>query len=221
MQWHSSCDIIPISSCSTGLAERVVQTFKEGMKKLTDGSLETQLARFLFRYRLTPQSVTGVSPTELILGRLLRSQLDLLHPDIQSRVSTHQEQKKNHDCHARERQFQGDLVYVHKFCPGLVWLPRVVAKVSGPVSSSVKLEIGNTVRCPVNHLRECTSSADIDFLGTDDPLPFRTVADSDSATTDLQQSTTPSSTGRLGPQLTQLPVRHSRRHPRSPDRFGI
>ena len=30
------------------LAERAFQTFKEGMKKLTDGSLETRLTRFLF-----------------------------------------------------------------------------------------------------------------------------------------------------------------------------
>ena len=117
------------------------------MKKLTDGSLETRLAWFLFKYRLTLQSVTRVSPAELMLGRPLRSHLDLLHSDIQSRISTHQEQqKKNHDCHVKERQFQeGDLVFACKFRPGPLWLPGVVAKVCGPVSYLVKLEIGITV----------------------------------------------------------------------------
>ena len=44
---------------SNGLAERGVQTFKEGLKKMTEGSVETKLARFLFQYRLTPHSTTG------------------------------------------------------------------------------------------------------------------------------------------------------------------
>ena len=44
---------------SNGLAERGVQTFKEGLKKMTEGSVETKLARFLFQYKLTPHSTTG------------------------------------------------------------------------------------------------------------------------------------------------------------------
>ena len=52
---------------SNGLAKRAVQTFKLGMKKPTDGMLETQVARFLFNYRITPQTTTGVSPSELLI----------------------------------------------------------------------------------------------------------------------------------------------------------
>ena len=78
-----------------------------------DGSLETYLARFLFNYCLTPQSVTGVSPAELWFGRPLQSQLNQLHSSIQSKVSTHQwQQKKNHGCHTQELLLQkGDLVF--------------------------------------------------------------------------------------------------------------
>ena len=44
----------PYHPASNGLAERAVQTFKGGMKKLKEGTLETKLARFLFTYRITP-----------------------------------------------------------------------------------------------------------------------------------------------------------------------
>ena len=74
----------PYHPSSNGLAERAVQTMKGGLKKLVCGSLETKLARFLFKYRLHPQTVTGVSPAELKFDRPLCSQLDLLQPDIQT-----------------------------------------------------------------------------------------------------------------------------------------
>ena len=48
------------------MEERAVQTFKSGMQKLKEGSYETKVAHFLFTYRITPQSSTGVSPSELM-----------------------------------------------------------------------------------------------------------------------------------------------------------
>ena len=148
--------------------------------------------------------------------------MDLLHPDIRFRVSTHQEQqKKNHDCHTKVRQFQGDLVFAHNFRSGPVWLPEVVAKVCGPVSYSVKLEIGITVRHHVDHLQKRTSSVNSNLHGTEEPLPFTPLVDSERATTDLQQSTAPSSAGGSGPRSTQRPVRRSRRHHWPSDRLGF
>jgi len=66
----------PIPS-SNGLAERYIQTVKEGLKKTTAGTIESRVARLLFRYRIMPQSMTGVSPAELMFGRKIRTHLDL------------------------------------------------------------------------------------------------------------------------------------------------
>ena len=148
------------------------------------------------------------------MGRPRRSQLDLLQSDIQSRVFTCQEQqKKNHDCHAKERQFQeGDWVFACIFRSGPVWLPDVVAKVCGLVSYSMELEIRITVRHHVNHLQKRTSSVDSSSPEAEDPLPFKPPVDSESAPTVLPTSTAPSFTGGSAPQLTQCPVHRSRRH---------
>ena len=73
-----------------GLAEHAVQTFKSSMKKLTSGTLETRGARFLFKYQITPQTTTGVAPSELLFGLHLHCHLDLLHPNTEAKVVKNQ-----------------------------------------------------------------------------------------------------------------------------------
>ena len=59
-----------------------MQSFKNALRKIQGGSLQSRLTQFLFRYRLTPHTTTGYSPAEMLMGRRPRSHLDLLHPDI-------------------------------------------------------------------------------------------------------------------------------------------
>ena len=63
----------PYHPASNGLAEHAVQIVKKGLKKIVQGNIRTRLAQVLFAYRLTPQTTTGVSPAELLLGRCPRS----------------------------------------------------------------------------------------------------------------------------------------------------
>lgn len=45
-------------------------------------SVKHRLANFLFRYRTTPQSMTGVTPAELMVKRRLRTRLSLIKPNL-------------------------------------------------------------------------------------------------------------------------------------------
>lgn len=58
--------------------------------------------------RVTPQTTTGLSPAELLLGRKLRCTLDLIHLDLNRKVLKRQEQQsRDHDSRAKKTQFRG------------------------------------------------------------------------------------------------------------------
>lgn len=138
----------PYHPSSNGLVERAVQTFKQGMKKQGDGTVETKLARFLLSYRITPQSTTGESPAQLRWGRSLRSHLDLLRPDVAARVHAAQSRQKiQHDQHSRMRQVEvGDSVNVRNYSRGPKWIPGTIIQETGPLSARIELEDGTVVR---------------------------------------------------------------------------
>ena len=154
----------PYHPASNGLAERAVQSFKRGFDRMGEGSSKTKLARFLLQYRNAPQGTTGQSPAELLMGRRLRSHLDLLHPNLSQRVQRRQRcQKEQHDQHARERSIEiGDRVYSRNFSGKPVWLSGVVTERSGPVSYCVKLDDNNCViRRHQDHMRRKTDRDDV------------------------------------------------------------
>ncbi|XP_037528655.1 uncharacterized protein LOC119405901 [Rhipicephalus sanguineus] len=74
----------PYHPASNGAAERVVQTIKDKLKKSQAGDFRTQVARILLQYRTTPHDVTGRASCELLLGRMVKTPLDILHPGLRS-----------------------------------------------------------------------------------------------------------------------------------------
>ena len=145
----------PYHPASNGLAERAVQTVKKGLKKEKSGNMTSRLSKVLLAYRMTPQSTTGNSPAEMLLGRRPRTRLDLLKPNTAERVERRQqEQKIQHDKRARSRSFSvEDRVFVRNFSAGDRWLPGRIVNLAGPVSFHVQLEDGRRRKCHQDQLR--------------------------------------------------------------------
>ena len=76
----------PYHQASNGLAKRALQTFKKGMKKMKEGSIETKVSHFLFQSRITPQGTTGVTPAELMMNRKLVSTINIRFTDTWCRT---------------------------------------------------------------------------------------------------------------------------------------
>ncbi|XP_045536272.1 uncharacterized protein K02A2.6-like [Papilio machaon] len=70
---------------SNGQAESMVKVVKKGIKSSVMSSrtvkeCKLRLLKFLFDYRNSIHSTTGLSPAELVYGRKLKSRLDLINP---------------------------------------------------------------------------------------------------------------------------------------------
>ena len=100
--------------------------------------------KFLLQYRITPHAITGVSPSYLFLGREIRTRLDLLHPDVTSRVQARQlSQKDAVDRHRHARGFPiGQQVMARNYHSGAKWVPGTVIAQRGPVSYLVEVQGG-------------------------------------------------------------------------------
>ena len=84
----------PYHPSSNGLAENMVRSLKQALNKThRTNSMESKIAKFLTTYRATPHSVTGRALVELLVGKLPRVRLSLIHPCVSQRVSLATEQK--------------------------------------------------------------------------------------------------------------------------------
>ena len=70
----------PYHPATNGQAERLVQTFKQSLRK-SRLPCSQALQEFLIQYRRTPLE-SGLSPSELLNGRQLRRKLDALLPSV-------------------------------------------------------------------------------------------------------------------------------------------
>ena len=140
----------PYHPATNGAAERLVQTFKQALRK---SSLPPKraLQEFLMQYRRMPNS-SGYSPSELLMNRQIRTRIDTLLPSP-AHIA---QQKQNRDsCRAEAnskpgvvskvtRQFKaGDTVYALYYGPRRDkdprWVPAVIKKALGPRSFNVKV----------------------------------------------------------------------------------
>lgn len=128
---------------TNGEAERFVQTFKKAVHN-SEGDLTYCIQRFLFNYRCTPHSTTGVAPAEMLTGRRPRSLFDLIKPDVYKTVAAAQaRQEKSYNARVKSRKFEkGEEVWVRTYSKNETkWSLGVIIKLVGPVTYLVR--VGN------------------------------------------------------------------------------
>lgn len=99
---------------------------------MTSRSVTVDLTRYLLMQHVTPHSLTGKSPAELLMGRKLKTLLDKVYPDFTKEMS---EKHEKNTSQKRTRQFdQGDAVLARAYGTGEKWVPSTVLKSTGPLS---------------------------------------------------------------------------------------
>lgn len=146
----------PYHPASNGAAERVVQTIKDKLKKSQDGDFRTQVARILFQYRTTPHDVTGRAPCELLLGRMVKTPLDILHPDLRSTALLKQLKQKlaaDKGCRPGPLPEPGVPVFARNFRSGPPWAAGQVVSPASSSSLLVRMQDGTTWHRHADHVR--------------------------------------------------------------------
>ncbi|UYV65508.1 K02A2.6-like [Cordylochernes scorpioides] len=118
---------------SNGLAERAVRTIKTALdknKRKIGYTIQDTLSKVLLAYRSTPHVTTGKTPSELFIGRALRTRVSLIHPSLASRVRDQQARQMKYDRRTHLEEFQiDDLVWCKNFRGGDKWIPgQIVGK---------------------------------------------------------------------------------------------
>ena len=112
-----------------------------------------RLTRVLFRYRTMPHTTTKSTPAELLMGRKLRTHLDLVAPDIRGTIEIQQDQQVMRQ-KAQPRQFVvGDPFFVSEIGrDGPRWMAGEVAAVRSQLCE-VRLCDGRVFTRHLDHIR--------------------------------------------------------------------
>ena len=182
----------PYHPATNGAAERLVQTFKQSMRKTSTPS-KTELQEFLLQYRSTPLS-SGYSPCELLHGRQIRSKQDALSPPPPHVAQGKQARDATKDQLQEKSHLISKVTYLYSVgapCYALYygpkrnkkprWVPAVVTKVLGSRTVNVHIHPkGPTWRRHIDQLRpygvvEDTDPGETPTLQSGNSTPFSTT----------------------------------------------
>ena len=143
----------PYHPSTNGEAERFVQTLKNFLHIASPNSceLESSLQGFLLTYRTTPHSVTNISPSELLYGRVIRNTLEIVRPVIEENVPGVMPTES-------VRSFGvGDEVMIRHHTGFVKWIRGVVVQVLGRLHYLVEAK-NKIFKCHVDQVRSFRDS---------------------------------------------------------------
>nr|XP_039263176.1 uncharacterized protein K02A2.6-like [Styela clava] len=146
----------PRHPASNGQAESMVKQVKLGLKKQAPASLSVRLVRWLFKYRTTPHTTTGQTPSELLFRRKIRTHLDLIAPS--SRLKKSAENVPSGII--RTFHIDDPVVITEVVGSRFKWLPATVTEVMGQMCR-VRLNDGRIFRRHFDHIRHRFSADDV------------------------------------------------------------
>ena len=155
----------PYHPATNGAAERLIQSFKQALRKSSLPPKEA-LQEFLMQYRRIPFA-SGLSPSELLNGRRIRTKIDTLVPSIPHLLQGRQLRQASKHSNAEDSEVVskvehhyslGDPCYALYFGPRRDrdprWVPAIVTKVHGTRSVNVRvIPRGPTWRRHLDQLR--------------------------------------------------------------------
>ena len=155
----------PYHPATNGAAERLIQSFKQALRKSSLPPKEA-LQEFLMQYRRIPFA-SGLSPSELLNGRRIRTKIDTLVPSIPHLLQGRQSRQASKHSNAKDSEVVskvkhhyslGDPCYALYFGPRRDrdprWVPAIVTKVHGTRSVNVRvIPRGPTWRRHLDQLR--------------------------------------------------------------------
>ena len=149
----------PYHPATNGLAERAVQTFKQAFRSMHQSSrpVKEKLAKFLIAYRNTPHSTAGVSPTQLLFGRPLRTRLDLVKPNLNCKMFNQQHQQSIRAANEKGRERRqlevGDSVMSRDHRGDLKRRAGLIVNKTGPLMDEVEVAPGIIWRRHIDQLK--------------------------------------------------------------------
>ena len=154
----------PYHPATNGIAERFVQTFKQALRAaLTEKqTISRKLTNFLLAYRTTPHALTGESPAVLLMGRNLRTRLDILKPNIRKRVEEKQQDQELRSSRNPTRELGiGQTVMARNYRTKEKWVPGVITAHPGPLSYEVSVAPNTVWRRHIDQLKETAVTPNI------------------------------------------------------------
>ena len=130
---------------TNGQAERVVQILMSAIAqaRVTKQDVNVVLARSLLVYRNTPHTTTGEAPSVLLMGRKLRTRLDLILPSVEEHVKKQQYKVLERNGNRSIRSFtKGQNVFVRNYRGKEKWIRGEITEVLGLRHYMVKVPGG-------------------------------------------------------------------------------